>query len=198
MPKLDIDRRDFFRLEDQIHLIKQPIERHMITDDPYSAAFRIPKQALLISQLRTIEGETQSFISQINETNRALGTYLTALDQKLECLARYIISDTKGDDLMQKESVNLSEGGVSFYSDHPYPEESFLHLTMVLFPSYASLAAISQVKTVQLLDQQPTLYRIGSEFVSLLEADRKQLSRHIRRKQSMELRERNQKNEQNE
>ena len=43
MTEDDINRRDFFRLEDRIHLIKRPIEKHQISDDPYNQQYGIPK-----------------------------------------------------------------------------------------------------------------------------------------------------------
>ncbi len=194
MPKLELDRRDYFRLEDQIHLVKTPIERHMLSDDPYSSVFKISKQTLLISQLRSIENENHALFGQISETNRAIAQYLKAIDQKIECLAHYIVSDATEKDPLHRENVDLSEGGISFISQYSYEIDSYMHILMVLFPSHTSIAAIAQVKSVQLLEAQ-SAFRVGVEFVVLHEADRKQLARHIRRKQSVALRESRLKNE---
>ena len=30
-----MERRDFYRIEDRVHLIKTPIEKHLLSDDPY-------------------------------------------------------------------------------------------------------------------------------------------------------------------
>ena len=193
MPKLEIDRRDFFRLEDEVHLAKLPIEKHMLSDDPYAPQFNLPKQAILISQLQAIDNDAQPLLTQISDTNRALGNYLRALDQKIECLAKHLVSDFD-DKLMQKETVDLSEGGVAYYHDRALPLGSFVHLTLMLFPSYVTIAAIGEVKSCELEEDLSNRYRLGVEFNVLLEQDRKRLTRHIRRKQSLELRERSQKN----
>lgn len=185
----DINRRDFFRLEDRIHLIKNPIEKHLICEDPYSEKFGIPKEALLFSQLRALESDAQSLLPLINESNNAVATYLKTIDQKIDCITRYLIADSKGDNISKKENVSLSEGGISFIHHIPLELDSYIHLTMVLFPSYSSISTIGQVKGNSMLDDRPKIYRIGVEFNVLLENDRKQLSRHIRRKQSLELRE---------
>lgn len=186
----DQNRRDFYRLDDEIHLIKLPIERHMLSDDPYSEIYRVPRQAMLINQLRAIEADTQHLLSSILDTHHALGLYMKALDQKIECLTMYLIADDKKASLMQKETVSISEGGITFYYNHPLHEDDNIHLTMVLFPSHASLCALGVVRSVQALEHQPYLYRIGVEFTLLLDADRRQLARHIRRKQSLLLRNR--------
>lgn len=196
MPKLKIDRRDFFRLEDEVHLVRHPIEKHMLSEDPYGSQFNLPKQAILIRQLQVIDNEASALLTQINDSNRALGGYLRAIDQKIECIAKHLVSDFD-DKGLSKETVDLSEGGISFEDRKAYTEDSFIHITLMLFPSYVTIATIGQVKSCEELEPPANKYRIGVEFIVLLEQDRKRLTKHIRRKQSLELRERSQKNQQN-
>lgn len=182
-----MERRDFYRIEDRVHLIKTPIEKHLISEDPYGEQFGIPRQALLISQLQSIENESRDLLRQVGDANRALGSYLRYMDEKIDLIAKYVVSHDQ--QLSQKESVNLSEGGVSFYNGTPMTAESYIHLILVLFPSYATIATIGIVKTCEKIDDQPSIYRIGVEFEVLQEPDRKQIVRHIRRIQSREIRE---------
>jgi hypothetical protein len=144
----------------------------------------------MICELRAIEAEAQQLLNPIMDNNRPVGLYLKMLDQKIDLLARYLVTQSKGDDLLHKETVSLSEGGITFYSHQNYDLGDYLHLTLILFPGFSSLSTIAEVKSVQDLEQKPAHYRIGAEFNVLLEADRKQLARHIRRKQSLLLRER--------
>ncbi len=185
------ERRDFYRMEDRVHLIRTPIEKHLISDDPYSDRYNVPRQALLISQLQAIDNESRDLLRQVGDYNRALGSYLKALEEKIDLLARYVVSHDK--ELAQKETVNLSEGGISFYNSAPLTEGSYLHLIIMLFPSYSTIAAIGQVRACEKIDDQPTLYRIGVEFSVLLEQDRKLIVRHIRRRESQTIREQAQK-----
>ncbi len=196
MPKLEIDRRDFFRLSDEIHLVRHPIEKHMLSEDPYGTQYNLPRQAILLSQLQAIDNESQPLLTQINDSNRAIGTYLRALEEKIDCIARHIVADFDEKTLL-KENVDISEGGISFWNNAPMEENSFLHLTMMLFPSYTTIASIGQVKSCEASEENQSRYRVGVEFAVLLENDRKRLTKHIRRKQSIELRERSQKNQQN-
>lgn len=196
MPKLQIDRRDFFRLNDEIHLVRHPIEKHMLSEDPYGTQYNLPRQAILLSRLQAIDNESQPLLSQISESNRAIGTYLRALEEKIDCLARHVVADYD-EKALYRENVDISEGGISFISDTPIEADSFLHLTMMLFPSYTTVATIAQVKSCGETEDVHKRYRIGAEFIVLLEQDRKRLTKHIRRKQSIELRERSQKNQEN-
>ena len=181
------ERRDFYRMEDRVHLIRTPIEKHLISDDPYSDRYNVPRQALLISQLQAIDNENRDLLRQVGDYNRALGSYLKAQDEKLELLAKYIVSHDK--ELTQKEAVNLSEGGISFYNSTPYTPGAYLHLIIMLFPSFSSIATIGIVRACEKIDEQPTIYRVGVEFEVLLEQDRKLIVRHIRRKESQTIRE---------
>ncbi|MEE2732742.1 PilZ domain-containing protein [Ketobacter sp.] len=181
-----MERRDFYRIEDRVHLIKTPIERHLLSDDPYSDIYHIPRQALLVSQLQSIDNESRELLRQVGDSNRALGSYLRYLEEKIDLIAKYLVSHDK--QISQKESVNLSEGGISFYHANELPLDSYLHVIMVLFPSYATIASIGIVKSCEKIEEQPSIYRVGVEFEVLLEPDRKQIVRHIRRLQSREIR----------
>jgi len=182
-----MERRDFYRIEDRVHLIKTPIEKHLISDDPYGEQFDIPRQAMLISQLQAIENESRDLLRQVGDYNRALGSYLRYTEEKIDLIAKYLVSHDK--QISQKESVNLSEGGISFYHGTPLELDTYMHLILVLFPNYATIAAIGIVKSCEKIDDHPTIYRIGVEFEALQEPDRKQIVRHIRRLQSREIRE---------
>ncbi len=182
----DIERRDFYRMEDRIHLIRTPLEKHLISEDPYSDRYNIPRQAMLISRLQAIDSESRDLLRQVGDYNRALGSYLRAMDEKIELLAKYVVSHDQ--ELAQKQQVNLSEGGISFYDGSPLAVGSYLHLIMVLFPTYSSIAAIGQVRTCEKIEEAPAIYRIGVEFSVLLDSDRKLIVRHIRRRQSQTMR----------
>ena len=181
-----MDRRDYYRIEDQVHLMQKPIEKHLISDNPYGEQYELPRQALLISQLQSIDNDSRDLLRQVGDHNRALGSYLRSMDEKIELIAKYLVSHDKT--LSEKITVNLSEGGISFYSGVEAQLDTYVHLIIVLFPSYASIAAIGVVKACEKIDEQPSLYRIGIEFAVLLEADRKQIVRHIRRRQSQDIR----------
>lgn len=187
----ETERRDFYRVEDRIGLIRTPIERHQLSNNPYSEQYTIPGQATLISQLQLLDNENRDLLRQIDNSNRPMAQYLRNLDQKINHLANYL---TRHDsDAIHKETVNLSEGGLSFYTSESEPIDHYLHLLMVLFPNYTTIAAIGIVKTCETIDEHPHLYRLGIEFDVLLEHDRKQVVRHIRRQGSQKIREQPQK-----
>ena len=60
-----MERRDFYRIEDRVHLIKTPIEKHLLSDDPYGEQYSLPRQALLISQLQSIDNESRELLLDI-------------------------------------------------------------------------------------------------------------------------------------
>lgn len=192
----ELDRRDYYRISDCIHLIQTPLTSRDVSGDPYDERYGIPRQALLVSRLQTISNDNRDLLRQVADNNRALGSYLRSVDEKIELLAQYLSGEDPA--LKQREPVTLSEGGLTFYSDTVTPVGSLLHLVMVLFPNMHAIATIGRVRSTEAAEpddsdqQRPGRYRIGVEFSVLLEPDRKQLVRHIRRLESQELREQGQ------
>ncbi|CBL46892.1 Hypothetical protein HDN1F_33090 [gamma proteobacterium HdN1] len=184
-PASSDNRRDYFRLEDKIHLVKKPIPKHLVSDDPYHERYQIPRSTLLLNQLRSMDADYHQMIHQLADSNHALYSVLTALDRKVDLLAKYITNPAEGDSAMLRETVELSERGMAFYTMYPLEEGDYVHLTMVLFPTAISLATIAEVRSCHQVETHPAIYRIGSEFIVLMEADRKQLSKHLLRKQAM-------------
>lgn len=178
------ERRDYFRLEDKIHLVRSVLEPHMISDDPYHERYNIPRETLLLSQLRALDADYHSLVRQLADGHQALYAVLTALDRKIDLLAKYITNKGMDDSTLVREWVELSERGVSFRSSQPVPDGTFLHMTLVLFPSSTVVATIGEVKSCAQIEQGPAIYRVGCEFSVLLEADRKQLSKHLLRRQA--------------
>jgi hypothetical protein len=178
------ERRDYYRLEDKIHLVRSVLEPHMISDDPYHERYSIPRETLLLSQLRALDADYHSLVRQLADGHQALFAVLTAFDRKIDLLAKYITNKGADDSSLVREWVELSERGLSFRSSQPIAAGTFLHLTLVLFPSSTVVATIAEAKSCAQIEQGPAIYRIGCEFSVLLEADRKQLSRHLLRRQA--------------
>lgn len=175
------ERRDYFRLEDKIHLVRTVLEPHMISDDPYNERYHIPRETLLLSQLRAMDSDYHSLVRQIADGHQAL---YTVLNRKIDLLAQYITNKGMEDSTLVREWVELSERGISFRTSQTLVPGTFLHLTLVLFPSSTVVATIAEVRTCVQIEQGPSIYRVGCEFSVLLEADRKQLSRHLLRRQA--------------
>ena len=188
-----INRRDFFRLNDKVYLTKQPVEPSLAHIDPYDSQFNIPKEALFMNKLRGIEAEKQRVTASINVSDPTINTYLRSVDQKIDCIVEYIVSQYSTNNEAKKEDVMLSEGGISFEHDTPLAIGQSIHLIITLLPSHACIATIGEVKSNQHTTHAGiTSYRLGVEFNLLNENDRKQLSRHIRQKQALQRREQRQ------
>jgi len=184
-----INRRDFFRLNDQIYLTKRPIDSKIAHLDPYDDQFNIPKEALFTNKLRSIEAEKQRVTASVNVSDPTTNAYLRTVDQKIDCIVEYMVSMFSTNNEAKTEEVMLSEGGVSFEHEASLVIGQPIHLIITLLPSRACIATIGEVKSNQPVTQSGTTrYRLGVEFSILNETDRKQLSRHIRRKQSLQLR----------
>lgn len=188
----ELERRDYFRMEDQVHLTPTLLDAAQVSDNPYSDQYHLPRQVQLIGQLQAIDNESRDLLRQVGDYNRALSSYLKALEEKIELLANFVLNREQE---VRKETVILSEGGIAFFSGIPYAPGAHLHLLIMLFPGYSTLATIGVVRTCEQLPDQR--YQIGVEFTVLLEQDRKLLARHLRRRESQAIREQAQKSRPN-
>lgn len=194
MTQTDSERRDFFRLNDTLRLRCTTIDRHLLSEDPYNTKYGVPKSALMLSELNSIEQEAAQFLSQLGDSQRPLMNYIKTLDKKIQCITHHMIFDD-ADMGMLEQSVDLSESGVSVYHEQPISEGSYVHLTLMLIASGTSIAVIGEV--VSCIDaassngpQNAYPYRLGVRFKTILEQDQRRLGQHIRRRQSQLLRER--------
>lgn len=187
MSNTETDRRELYRLKDSIQLRIAPIPDGVISKNPYAEIFDVPPQLALVSELHHIETEANNALKHVGDTNRHLSTYLRATNKKIDVLASYVIR-TVGAQVGNTVNVIISEGGVTFWSDHSYTLGAQLHLSMLLFPSLTGLAAIAKVSNCK--EDEGGKFLVGVQFETMLENDRQQLSRHIMHKQSLMIRER--------
>jgi len=181
------DKRDFFRIRDQIALQVKPVDGPDLdkeVQDEESPLFS------LLSDLHMLDYESQHLLRQIAERDRALAQYLKIINKRVDLVGKALAMQLTGD-LSEPQEVTLSEGGMAFSSPQPYPIDSWLMLRMVLMPSPLGLvlpARVIRCEAEQDGDEQAGNWQVGVTFDSLSDAQRQLLARHILQKQAQEIR----------
>jgi hypothetical protein len=179
------NRRDFYRIQDRVYLRYQTLHESQLGLDPYHPAFAIPPELILASELHKPDGEMQTLLHAINDSSRNVASYLKLLNQKVDTLTRAVLAQAHNARLEADFSVNLSEGGLSFYSNEEFPLRSSLHLVMMFFPAYTAIAAICKVTSSEKMNTSTTVqFRTGVEFAIMSELDRHRVARHIIQRQA--------------
>ena len=181
------DKRDFFRIRDQIALQVKPVDGPDLDkelQDEESPLFS------LLSDLHMLDYESQHLLRQIAERDRSLAHYLKIINKRVDLVGKALAMQLAGD-LSEPQEVTLSEGGMAFSSPQPYPIDSWLMLRMVLMPSPLGLvlpARVIRCEAEKEGNEQAGNWQVGVTFDSLSDAQRQLLARHILQKQAQEIR----------
>jgi hypothetical protein len=181
------DKRDFFRIRDQIALQVKPVDGPDLDkelQDEESPLFS------LLSDLHMLDYESQHLLRQIAERDRSLAHYLKIINKRVDLVGKALAMQLAGD-LSEPQEVTLSEGGMAFSSPQPYPIDSWLMMRMVLMPSPLGLvlpARVIRCEAEQEGNEQAGNWQVGVTFDSLSDAQRQLLARHILQKQAQEIR----------
>ncbi len=178
----NVDKRDFFRIRDQVVIDYRPVSGPDFDDEIF--ARRSPLQDML-SDLHLLEYESQHLLRQITERDRTLAGYLKVINKRIDLLGRAMavqIDDSLGETVM----VTLSEGGMSFPADEPLPLDGWLAMSLTLMPSRVGM--IVPARVVRCEEDEPGIWNIGVGFEALGEPQRQLLARHILQRQAQEIR----------
>ncbi|MFN3582081.1 MAG: PilZ domain-containing protein [Pseudomonas sp.] len=177
------DKRDFFRIQDQLALEVRPV-----TGPDHDASGFADESPLfsLLSDLHMLDYESQHLLRQIAERDRALAHYLKIINKRIDLVGKALAMQLTGD-LSEPQEVTLSEGGMSFDAGQAYAVDSWLALRMVLLPSPLGLILPARVMRCD-SNADSTRFTIGVSFEALTDAQRQLLARHILQKQAQEIR----------
>ncbi|MAB23487.1 PilZ domain-containing protein [Pseudomonas neustonica] len=175
------DKREFFRIQDQMVLDFKPIDgpdadlgsQHGVLFD-------------LLTEMHLLDYESQHLLRQISERDRALAQYLKIINKRMDLLGKTLAIELSGD-FGEPMDVTISEGGLSFESSEAYPVDSWLALRMILLPAPLGLALPVRVLRCDRNDRNEG-WTLAVNFDVLTDAQRQLLARHILQKQAQEIR----------
>lgn len=175
------DKRDFYRIEDQLALDYQAIGGPDLAEAQFGSA-----QFQLLSELQILDQESQHLLRQIGERDRSLAGYLKIMNKRIDLITRTLVTQA-ADRPTRKIPVTLSEGGMSFLAGEALEADSWLALRLVLMPSPLGLVVPARVLRCD-PDRNSEGWTIGVSFEALSDPQRQLLARHILQKQAQEIR----------
>ncbi|PCJ50013.1 MAG: hypothetical protein COA74_04285 [Gammaproteobacteria bacterium] len=180
------ERRDFYRINDTVGLHYTVCDNDI--PDAESFAAEIPNEFQLISHLNGIDMDSSTLLHNIQDISPDVSRYFKIINNKIDALARHIV--TLGiDDEIKPQAVTLSAGGVCFVCNEKLALDSFVRVSMVLYPSCSGILAYGKVVRCEAMpDTHPQQYDLALEYVLINESDRDSLVRHVLQLQSNYLR----------
>ena len=139
----------------------------------------------LLSELQTLEYDSQPLLRQISETDRVVANYLKVINKRIDLIAR-ALSLQASDQAGVPTEVTLSEGGLSFLNDQPLTVGDWVSLRLVLQPTPLGLIIPARVTRSEAHADGRHCIAVG--FDGINEQQRQLLARHILQKQAQDIR----------
>lgn len=177
------DKRDFFRIRDSLALDVRKVASADLEETSFDEESPLFS---LLSDLHTLDYESQHLLRQIAERDRALAHYLKIINKRVDLVSKALAIQLM-DDLGEPQEVTLSESGMSFEHAEPLEPESWLALRMVLLPSPLGLVLPAQVLRCE-PGSSPDSWTVAVSFHALADNQRQLLARHILQKQAQDIR----------
>ncbi len=133
----------------------------------------------------------QSALARIRERDTDLGDFLSHLDTKMNLLLKMATKEKTLLDKLTLHDLNLSGKGIAFVSANKLAVNDILELHIALLPTYTYIYCFGKVLSCKELQRDGrSFFKIGSEFVLIMEEDREKLVQHNFKQQSLALRNR--------
>ncbi len=182
MPRSD-ERREWLRIDDRVLL-----EYRLITDQEESSIAGIPpanEEAIAAA----IRKPAADYFAQESEhlAHSPLLPWMMKVDWLLEVIVKTLAQMHPGGvPIAQIADVNLSGGGIGFFSPRSFAVEDKLSIKVVLPPFTPIDATARVIRSMPV--KEGIGFTIATEFVSLSPTDQEHLIRHILQTQAERLR----------
>jgi hypothetical protein len=177
------DRREFFRVEDDVLLQVTPSSEQAAFSGKPPGEFSEDSGFNLVTDLKQIDHDNQQLLSQFGHNNRDLELYLRGLNKKIDLIASQIVKSQQQP--QHKMRITLSEGGLAFCSEQAYNKGTILAMQLFLLPSYVAVGLYGRVLNCS---KQGDGHRISTVFVGLTDSNRQVLARQVMQVQLQEKR----------
>lgn len=168
------ERRVMSRIDAALRINYQVIAEEVALNDPYDPNFVLPRYFLLLAELDQFDHALNYELEQLAQKDQQIARILSLFNQKLNLITGSLYDAIVQSMLPIPEHVNFSETGLSFFSERPIKEGSYVHVTLSHPENFFHIAATAQV--VYSREEENGQYRTGAYFITLHPQDRVKLA----------------------
>jgi len=183
------ERRDFFRIEDEVYL-----ELEIISADEYQTVPDILDNLhndsfSLSADFATLKNSFHPVFNNIKQVHPEIAQYLELLNKKIDSLGELLLHKSSAYDENKRIKANISASGIMFETESMYTVGDLIRLEIVLFPEKIGVLIFGKViKTGESANQKQNL---SIEFEHIRTEDQELMIKHNLNKQMLDLREKN-------
>ncbi len=177
------ERREYFRIDDQVYL-----EYQCITEEEYKNAPELLSELenssfTLSADFATLNNSIHPLLSNIKQSHPDIGEYLDFINQKVDQLNQLLLVKETNFDESKVITANLSASGISFASTESYDESQPIRLELVLLPEKVGILIFGHVVS----NNDKNILCI--QFDHIRPEDRELMIKHNLNKQMADIRE---------
>jgi hypothetical protein len=186
----DQNRRQAVRVNDRILLSSKKLEqnRYNAIDQNYHNGISLYNQKE-VGEFAIYLG-SQASLARIREKDEDFANFLQHLDAKLSRILTAVSKQPSPIDSLVAQEVSLSGTGLAFFSKQQFSAGDLMELHFVLLPEFLHIYAIAKTISAEKISAADGEFnfRVGCEFVLIMEADRETLIQHLFKRQQLALR----------
>lgn len=186
-----IDIRDSFRINHDVLFEHKMVEAYVAQHHDAQTELPPIQEANLLAQLQVINKNNQQALSILRDENRLLGDYLQTMSEKIDLIAQHIafhnsLTPKPSNKDKEKKSrhkttrINLSENGLSFFSNRVLYQGNYLALRVIFLPNYTTITTFAKVVRCEPYNEE---YQVAVQFYRLTETSRQDIAREILKSQ---------------
>ncbi len=181
------ERRSFFRIEDDVLLRFQSIDKSSALANKIPTQFSDDPSYSLMHEIQLIDQENSRHLHTIAEHNRDLEIYLKSINKKIDAIAAHLAETIAPVTDQLPNTITLSEGGMSFRSDIELPHDEFLAIQVNFLPLHQTVVLFAKIINSSSIEGKG--YNVAVSFVELSDYDRQIIAKHIMQVQLAKKRE---------
>ena len=184
------ERREYFRIEDQVLLEHRPIDEAELESLRLRLADRIPDRFTVAANFATHSRAMNRILHGFSARSPELARYLRIMDQKLNQLARLFVMEEMALGVESALRVNLSAGGMVFPARSEIEPGALLELRFALLPEMIGVLAAARVVYCEraATGHPDHPWQVAVEYECIRETDRDLLCAHIMSRETELLR----------
>ncbi|MGD8429296.1 MAG: PilZ domain-containing protein [Ectothiorhodospiraceae bacterium] len=184
----DEDRREHFRVEDEVILDYRRVDAEQIARQRAAGAEDAPSAFSLVSHLHHLRQESIILRRAAERESASFARLVDMQDRKIEGLAEVLMMHELRDRTAVRVHVDIGADGMGLRLDEPLEEGQWLEFRVVLLST--GLGLHSYARVVHCRPDAEGGFVVGTSFEFIREHDREMLVHHVLQRQSMMLRQR--------
>lgn len=181
------ERRDFFRIEDDVQLEINKVSEEEFNAAPETLANLQNDSFSISADFATLNNSVQPILNNIKQSHPDIATFLEVINDKIDSLSQLMRNKDGSKKTADVIKANISASGIQFFTVKPFDIDSLVKLELVLLPEKVGILIFGRV--VSSVDN-----KISIIFEHLRIEDQELMIKHNLNRQMSDIREKNNNN----